>query len=112
MVSAPLLNVGVPVDLPKTDAAASPEEEKPVAVTIAADGELHLQEAATTLDGLVPALQALAASPDKPVFVRADGRAPYEVVAKVMARLATSGFTKLNLLTDTQTSAPASRRVG
>ncbi|MBE7219012.1 MAG: ExbD/TolR family protein [Caulobacteraceae bacterium] len=112
MVSAPLLNVGVPVDLPKTDASATPEEEKPVAVTIGADGALHLQEEETTLEGLVPALQALpAASPDKPIFVRADGRAPYEVVAKVMARLSTSGFTKLNLLTDT--AAPeASARTG
>ena len=102
MVSAPLLNVGVPVDLPKTDAANSPDQEKPVAVTIGQDGMLHLQEAATDLDGLVPALRALpGASPEKAIFVRADGRAPYAVVAKVMARLSTSGFTKLNLLTDT-----------
>ena len=113
MVSAPLLNVGVPVELPKTDASNTPEEEKPVAVTIGADGALHLQEAPTTLDDLVPALQALpAASPQKPVFVRADGRAPYAVVAKVMARLSTSGFTKLNLLTDTAASAPSPRRAG
>ena len=113
MVSAPLLNVGVPVDLPKTDASATPEEEKPVAVTIAADGALHLQDEATTLDGLVPALRALpAATPEKPVFVRADGRAPYEVVAKVMARLSTSGFSRLNLLTDTATAGPARRGGG
>ena len=108
MVSAPLLNVGVPVELPKTDATATPEEAKPVAVTIGEDGALHLQEQATTLDALVPDLQALpAAAPDKPIFVRADGRAPYAVVAKVMARLSTSGFTKLNLLTDTAPTTPA-----
>ena len=113
MVSAPLLNVGVPVDLPKTDASATPEEEKPVAVTIGEDGALHLQDAETTLDGLIPALQALpAASPDKPIFIRADGRAPYEIVAKVMARLSTSGFTKLNLLTDTAAPEASARHGG
>ena len=111
MVSAPLLNVGVPVDLPKTDASNAPEQEKPVAVTIGADGALHLQEEAVDLDGLVPALRVLpGASPEKAVFVRADGRAPYAAVAKVMARLSTSGFTKLNLLTDTaDVSRPGAR---
>ena len=100
MVSAPLLNVGVPVDLPKTEAGAMQDAEKPVAVTIAKDGALHLNETETTLAALIPRLQEMPEAKGKPIYVRADGGAPYAIVAQVMAKLSTSGFTKLNLVTD------------
>ena len=106
MVSAPLLNVGVPVDLPKTEAGALREQEKPAAVTISQDGALHLNEDETTLADLPSSLRALPGGPDRAVYVRADGRAPYAIVAQVMARLSSNGFTKLNLVTDTA-AAPA-----
>ena len=108
MVSAPLLNVGVPVDLPKTEAGALQDREKPVAVTIGRDGALHLDEEAVTLADLPDRVRQAPGGADKPVFVRADGRAPYAVVAQVMARLSTHGFAKLNLVTDTA-AAPVGR---
>ncbi|CAN5268866.1 ExbD/TolR family protein [soil metagenome] len=100
MVSAPLLSAGVPVDLPKTDAAALPSPDKPLTVTVEKTGALHLNDDAATLEGLVPAVQARGGSAERPIYVRADGAAPYAMVAQVMARLSTNGFTKLNLVTD------------
>jgi biopolymer transport protein TolR len=104
MVSAPLLSAGVPVDLPQTDAAALPAPQKPLTVTIERNGVLHLNDDTVTQDGLVEAIQAKGGSSEEPIYVRADGAAPYAVVAQVMARLSTNGFGKLNLVTDT---APA-----
>ena len=101
MVSAPLLNVGVPVDLPKTEAGALQDQEKPVAVTIGRDGALHLNEDPVTLAALPGRVRTAPGGTEKPVYVRADGRAPYARVAEVMARLSSNGFTKLNLVTDT-----------
>lgn len=109
MVSAPLLNVGVPVELPKTEAGALQDSEKPVAVTVARDGTLHLNEDETTLGELVDRLRAIPGASGKPVYVRADGRAPYAMVARVMAKLSTSGFAKLNLVTDTTSATPRER---
>ncbi len=110
MVSAPLLSAGVPVDLPKTDAAALPSPDKPLTVTVERTGALHLNDDAQTLDDLVAAVKARGGSAERPIYVRADGAAPYAVVAKVMATLSTSGFTKLNLVTDTATPAPSGLR--
>ena len=111
MVSAPLLNVGVPVDLPKTEAGALREQEKQAAVTVGRDGALHLNDDETTLADLPSSLRALPGGPgDRAVYVRADGRAPYAVVAQVMARLSSNGFTKLNLVTDTAAAPAATGR--
>jgi biopolymer transport protein TolR len=102
MISAPLLTVGVPVDLPKTEAAAVSDQTQPLTISVQADGRIFVQEGETPFAELATRLQALAgAGFDKPIFVRADGRAPYEKVAQVMAALSTSGFTKINLITDT-----------
>ena len=88
MVSAPLLTVGVPVELPKTEAGAMEEQTEPLTVSIRADGAIFLQQSETAFADLGDRLQALAGSGfDKPVYVRADGRAPYARVAQVMARL-------------------------
>jgi biopolymer transport protein TolR len=102
MISAPLLTVGVPVDLPKTEAGAVEDSAEPVSVTIRKDGALFLQEGAVEYDSLIEQVSALTQpGGETPIFVRADGGAPYESVARVMAKLSSSGFTRLNLITDT-----------
>jgi biopolymer transport protein TolR len=102
MISAPLLTVGVPVDLPKTDAAAVNDERQPLTLTVRRDGQIFIQETQIGLPDLSVRLKALAGDGlDRPIYVRADGGAPYAFVAQVMARLSTSGFTKIDLITDT-----------
>ncbi len=109
MISAPLLTVGVPVELPKTEAAAVDDQTQPLTITVRADGVIFVQDHETAFDQLSIRLTALAGQGfDKPIFVRADGKAPYAVVAQVMAALSTSGFTKINLITDT--GGPSSGR--
>jgi biopolymer transport protein TolR len=102
MISAPLLTVGVPVDLPKTEAAAVNDQVQPLTISVKADGTVFLQNVETSFQDLSVRLHAMAGDGfDKPIYVRADGRAPYEKVAQVMASLSVSGFTKINLITDT-----------
>jgi biopolymer transport protein TolR len=103
MISAPLLTVGVPIELPKTEAGAVDASEEPVVVSIKRDGAIYIGEGEVSWDRLVlrVAQDGGEGARDKPVFVRADGRAPYQAVVRVMARLNAAGFTKLNLITDT-----------
>jgi biopolymer transport protein TolR len=102
MISAPLLTVGVPVELPKTEASAMQDQTQPLTVSIRADGSIYLGDQAVPFEGLAPRLRAASTQgSDKPIYVRADGRAAYAVVAQVMAALSTSGFAKINLITDT-----------
>jgi biopolymer transport protein TolR len=106
MISAPLLTAGVKVDLPKTEAGAIEDQSQPITLTIRKDGAIFIDNDTIAYENLGARLDALAqGAHDKPIFVRADGAAPYEAVAKVMAKLQVSGFTKINLLTDT--SAPS-----
>ncbi|WGM32152.1 ExbD/TolR family protein [Brevundimonas sp. NIBR11] len=110
MISAPLLTVGVPVELPKTEASAVETEKPPVTVSIDKDGAIFVQRDETAYDALTERVSDAAGETkreDLSVFVRADGRAPYQAVARVMARLSAGGFTKLNLITDTAEAAPA-----
>ena len=104
MISAPLLTVGVPVELPKTEASAVDTDNEPVTVSIDQNGAIFIDRDETSYEALaerVAAASGDAARDEKPIFVRADGRAPYQAVARVMARLSANGFTKLNLITDT-----------
>lgn len=102
MISAPLLTAGVPVELPKTDAASVNDEHTPLTLTVRRDGQIFIQETPIALEDLSVRLKALAGDGlDRPIYVRADGGAPYSFVAQVMARLSTSGFTKIDLITDT-----------
>ena len=103
MVAAPLLTVGVPVELPKTAATALPtEEEEPLTITLTADGRLVLQNTDIEADDLIARLQAVAAerTNDK-VFLRADGEIPYERVVQIMGALNRGGFGNIGLVTDT-----------
>ncbi|QOL81179.1 protein TolR [Pseudooceanicola spongiae] len=103
MVAAPLMVVGVPVELPKTAAAALPsEQEEPLTVTVTADGRILIQTAETAPDELLNKLRAIASerSSDR-VYLRADGAVPYEQVVQVMGALNNGGFTNIGLVTDT-----------
>jgi len=103
MISAPLLNVAVPVELPKTEASSVDASDDPVVISIKRDGAIYVGEGEVSFDRLLLSV-AEAAGPDgreKAVSVRGDGQAPYQAVARVMARLSSGGFTKLNLITDT-----------
>lgn len=103
MVSAPLLTAGVPLDLPQTDAAAMNDQTEPVTVSIQQSGAVFVGETPATLDQVADRVRAAAGGQgsQRPVYVRADGHAPYEAVARVMARLTTAGFTRVGLLTET-----------
>ena len=102
MVAAPLLTVGVPVELPKTAAGALPsDQEEPLTVTITASGEVQIQTTPTPRDQLVGKLRAIAAerASDR-VFLRADGSVPYASVMQVMGALNAGGFSNVGLVTD------------
>lgn len=103
MVAAPLLTVGVPVELPKTAANALPQEqEEPLTITVQADGQLSIQNTPVSAQELVPKLQAIAVERDgDKVFLRADGAVPYERVVQVMGALNAGGFSNIGLVTDT-----------
>lgn len=102
MVAAPLLTVGVPVELPKTAAKALPaDQEEPLTVTISADGSVAIQKTETLRSELVQKLRAIAAERDgAKVYLRADGAVPYETVMQVMGALNAGGFSDINLVTD------------
>jgi biopolymer transport protein TolR len=103
MVAAPLLTVGVPIELPKTAATALPtEQEEPLTITMVADGRLLIQTQDVAEGELIPKLQAIAAerTSDK-IFLRADGTIPYARVAQVMGALNAGGFRNIGLVTDT-----------
>lgn len=102
MVAAPMLTVGVPVELPKTAANALPsEKEEPLTVTLTASGEILIQETSTPAGALIPKLQAIASerSSDR-VYLRADGAISYEAVVQVMGALNAGGFSNIGLVTD------------
>ncbi len=103
MVAAPMLTVGVPVELPDTAATALPtEQEEPLTITITADGRLMIQTTETAEGELIPKLMAIAAErTSNKVFLRADGAVPYARVAQVMGALNAGGFRDIGLVTDT-----------
>jgi biopolymer transport protein TolR len=102
MISAPLLTVGVPLQLPKTEAGAMQDQTEPLTVSIRADGTIFLNATPVPFASLSPALAGMAGQGmTRPIYVRADGRAPYAIVAQVMAALSSSGFSRINLITDT-----------
>jgi biopolymer transport protein TolR len=103
MVAAPLMTVGVPVELPKTAANALPaeDEEEPLTVTITAEGAIMIQTTEVAPEDLVPRLQGIAAerTSDR-IFLRADGSNAWNRVAEVMGALNAGGFSNIGLVTD------------
>ena len=101
MITAPLLTVGVPVDLPKTRAAALSDADEPLVVTINAKGAIFLQEHETPIENLVPRLVAVTgANPDIKIFVRGDKAIPYGSVMEVMGAISAAGFKKVSLMAE------------
>lgn len=102
MVAAPLLTVGVPVELPKTAASALPaEQEEPLTVTITAEGTVQIMTTETAREELIPKLRAIATEREGDrVFLRADGAVPYSAVMEIMGALNAGGFSNIGLVTD------------
>jgi len=100
MVTAPLLTVGVKVDLPKTKASVVEGSDEPLAVSIDAGGNIFIQETAIDLDGLVPRLEAITGNnPDVRIFVRGDQAINYGRVMTVMGRINAAGYKRVALVT-------------
>tara|TARA_R110000868_G_scaffold347949_3_gene608888 strand:- start:75 stop:536 length:462 start_codon:yes stop_codon:yes gene_type:complete len=109
MVAAPLLTVGVPVDLPKTQAAALSGDNEPLTISIDAKGQIFLQETVVAAEELVPRLTAIAQNGyEQRIFVRADSAIDYGTVMDVMGRISAAGFAKVGLVTESKTGAPSS----
>ncbi len=101
MVAAPLLTVGVPVDLPKSQAPAINENKEPLVVTVDAEGQLFVQEMKLDTDALVAKLQAITDNnPDAVIYVRGDKAINYGRVMEVMGLIASAGFTKVSLVAE------------
>ena len=99
MVTAPLLAVGVEVDLPKTKAGQINADAAPLVVSIKADGSLHLQDTEVPADALVPRLEAISdANPLVRIFVRGDKAVAYGEVLGVMGRIQAAGFERVALV--------------
>lgn len=102
MVAAPLLTVGVPVQLPETAANALPtDEEEPLTVTLTAEGEVMIQQTVVPREDLIARLQGIAAERDGDrIFLRADGVNEWNAVAQIMGALNAAGFNNIGLVTD------------
>lgn len=100
MVSAPLLTVGVPLDLPETKAKPLEGDVDPLTISITADGTVFLQEEEIDLDQLVARLEAIAAAGyEERILVRGDTSSDYGTVMRVMGRLNRAGFKRIGLVT-------------
>ncbi|MBX9465667.1 MAG: protein TolR [Aquamicrobium sp.] len=100
MVAAPLLTVGVPIELPETQARALNAETQPITVSVNQEGQIFLQETEIGIDEIVPKLQAIAQTGyEERIFVRGDRDADYGTVMRVMARISSAGYRNLGLVT-------------
>lgn len=101
MITAPLLTVGVPVELPKTEAAVINDSDEPLVITINRNGEVFIQEMETPIENLVPRLQAITGiNPDIRIYVRGDQAIQYGRVMEVMGRVSLAGYKKVSLLAE------------
>ena len=101
MVTAPLLTVGVQVDLPETSADTLPEESEPITLTINSKGEVFIQETKIEFDNLIKKILAVSNNrTDTRIYVRGDKTINYGRVLEVMGKLSGSGFTKVALISE------------
>jgi biopolymer transport protein TolR len=101
MIAAPLLTVGVPVDLPKAAVDPLNEEKEPLIITLDAEGRVYLQESEIAQDVLIPRLVAVSeANPDLRVFVRGDQAINYGRVMEIMGLVSEAGFSKVALIAE------------
>ena len=101
MVTAPLLTVGVPIDLPETRAQQLQGDKEPLTISVDTEGKLYLQDTEIVLDEIVPKLLAIASSGyEERIYVRGDRRVNYGTVMKVMGTISAAGFRRLALVTE------------
>ena len=103
MVSAPLLTVGVPLDLPQTQAKSLDQDKNPLTLSVNLKGEVYLNDTQIALDDIVPKLKAITESRggmDERIFVRGDKKVDYGTVMKVRGRLSAAGFRRVALVTE------------
>jgi biopolymer transport protein TolR len=104
MVTAPMLTVGVPVDLPKTKAAKMNDQVEPLVVSVDANGKSYLSETELEGDALIEKLIALSGSnPDAKIYVRGDQKINYGRVMEIMGVIAAAGFNKVSLIAEMPT---------
>ncbi len=109
MVTAPLLTVSIPIELPRTEAKTGSSETEPLAITIREDGVVFLQETQVTLEELMPRLRAISNEGyDRAIYIRGDANTDYGVMAEVLAMVSSGGFRKLQLVTDTRDASARS----
>jgi biopolymer transport protein TolR len=100
MVAAPLLTVGVPIDLPETRASAMNPETQPITISVNENGQIFLQETEVPLEEVVAKLSAIATTGyEERIYVRGDKTTNYGTVMQVMARIQAAGYTKIGLVT-------------
>jgi biopolymer transport protein TolR len=106
MVSAPLLTVGVPIDLPQSQAKSLDQDKEPLTISLNGDGKIYLQNTEMAADELVAKLKAISEARgggfDERIYVRGDRRVDYGTVMKVMGRISGAGFHKVALVTDVE----------
>jgi len=115
MVAAPLMTVGVPVDLPRTTANPLNQETEPLTISVTHEGRIFLQETEVTAEELVPRLRAIIGEqpqgqPERRIFVRGDRSIAYGRVMEVMGMIAAAGFTRVALLAEQPPGAAAPAR--
>jgi len=111
MVSAPLLTVGVPIDLPQSQAKSLDQDKEPLAVSVNLEGKVFLQNTEIDIDELVPKLKAITEArgttnggADERIYVRGDKKVDYGTVMRVMGRLSAAGFRRVALVTEVEGS--------
>jgi biopolymer transport protein TolR len=107
MVSAPLLTVGVPIDLPQTQASSLDLADKePLAISVNTKGQIFLQNSEIKVEELVPKLQAITAARggggEERIYVRGDKTVDYGTMMKIMGRLSAAGFRRVALVTEVE----------
>lgn len=113
MVTAPLLTVAVPVDLPKAQAQSVKQDKEPLVISVDAKGGVYLQESRSELDALVAKLQAITGSnPEARIFVRGDKGVPYGRVMEVMGTINAAGYSKVALVTELPMPEPSKGKKG
>jgi biopolymer transport protein TolR len=103
MVAAPLLTVGVAIDLPQTQAKSLDQDREPLTVTVNDKGQVYLQNTDVKLDELIPKLRAVAKNGgDERIYVRGDKKVDYGTVMRVMGRLSAAGYRRVALITEVE----------
>lgn len=101
MVTAPLLTVGVPVDLPKSQAQSLVEPEEPLVVTVDSQGVIYIQDTEVPIENLIPRLAAITENKsDTRIYIRGDRSIDYGQVMRVMGRINAAGFSRVALITE------------